>query len=56
MKYLSQDESYGSETLRFLGRKMWNIVPSEYKNTQSLNELKDKVKTWVPKECSHIIS
>ena len=43
---------YGTETPSYLGSKLWNLVPNEYKTIQSLKDFKEKTKTWVPKNCS----
>ena len=39
---------YGIETLSYLGPKLWNVVPNEYKTIESLEDFKAKIKTWVP--------
>ena len=33
------------ETLSYLGHKLWNLVPSEYKTIESLADFKSKIKT-----------
>ena len=43
--------SYGTETLSFLGPKIWAMVPECLKNTISLDEFKTKIKNWKPKNC-----
>ena len=42
---------YGIETPFYLGHKLWNLVPNEYKIIESLAYLKAKIKTWVPENC-----
>ena len=42
---------YGQESITFLGPKIWALVPPEIKNSKSLNEFKNKIKTWSPKNC-----
>ena len=42
----------GTETLSFRGPKIWEILPSSIKNTQSLKEFKTKIKNWKPEGCS----
>ena len=42
---------YGIETPSYLGPKLWNLVPNEYKTIESLADFKTKIKTWVPKNC-----
>ena len=39
---------YGTESLSFLGLKIWKLVPLEIKNLTSLQIFKNKIKTWVP--------
>ena len=41
----------GQETLRFLGPKIWDIIPGRIKEAQSLSIFKNKIKNWVPEEC-----
>ena len=43
---------HGTETLSFRGPKIWAIVPSDIKNSQSLQEFKSKIRKWVPHECT----
>ena len=43
---------YGIETPSYLGHKLWNLVPNEYKTIESLADFKAKIKTWVPENCS----
>ena len=42
---------YGTETLRSLGPKIWNLLPNEIKNSQSLAIFKTKIKSWTPTSC-----
>ena len=42
---------YGIETPSYLGPKLWNLVPNEYKIIESLEDFKAKIKTWVPMNC-----
>ena len=42
---------YGTETMSFLGPKLWSILPQEYKNIDNLSEFKNKIKNWVPQNC-----
>ena len=41
---------YGIET-PYLGHKLWNFVPNEYKTIESLADFKAKIKTWVLENC-----
>ena len=44
-------KKYDIETPSYLGPKLWNIVPNEYKTIESLADFKVKIKTWVPENC-----
>ena len=37
--------------LRFLGPKIWNLVPFEIKNPDTLAQFKMKIKSWKPTHC-----
>ena len=41
----------GTESLSFLGPKLWRILPQEYKDIDNLTEFKTKIKAWVPESC-----
>ena len=38
--------------LKYLGPKIWNIVPSEIKHSESLAQFKMKIKSWEPTHCT----
>ena len=42
---------HGSESISFLGPKLWNILPDEIKQQTSLNSFKKLVKKWKPQVC-----
>ena len=42
---------YGIETASYIGPKLWDALPADYKNVNSLDEFKMKIKNWVPKNC-----
>ena len=42
---------YGTESLRFLGPKIWSIIPSNFTELKSLNEFKHSIKNWKPYQC-----
>ena len=42
---------YGSESLSYLGPRLWNILPDEYKKLQSVKVFKTKIRSWVPENC-----
>ena len=42
---------YGTETVSFLGSKLWSILPNEYKSIININKFKSKIKSCVPQNC-----
>ena len=42
---------YGTETLRSLGPKVWDILPMNLKNSTNLEMFKRNIKIWIPKNC-----
>ena len=42
---------YGTESIRVLGPKIWDIVPLEIKQSKSLIEFKNRIKQWNPINC-----
>ena len=44
---------YGIETAAFVGSRIWSNMPSELKESTSLNEFKSKIKTWKPENCPY---
>ena len=42
----------GIETAAFVGSRIWSNMPSELKESTSLNEFKKKIKTWKPENCT----
>ena len=42
---------YGSESISFLGPKIWELVPQEIKNSSSVAIFKRRIKTWIPVSC-----
>ena len=41
----------GKGSLRFLGPKIWNIIPTTIKKASSLTIFKNKIKNWIPEDC-----
>ena len=41
---------YGSESLSFLGPKIWKMLPVDLKNSDSLDSFKSGIKNWGPQE------
>ena len=42
---------HGSESISYLGPKIWEIVPAKIKETNSLNSFKIEIRKWVPQSC-----
>ena len=43
---------HGTESLSFLGPKILELVPSEIKQSESLEIFKRRIKKWIPSQCS----
>ena len=43
---------YGKETIRYMGPKIWDLVPKEIKESKTLLEFKYKIKKWKPTNCT----
>ena len=48
-------ERYGIETTSSIGPKLWDKVPTEIKDSKSLEAFKAQIKSWVPKNCPYKI-
>ena len=44
--------SYGTETIRYRGPKVWDNLPKDIKESSSLNEFKENIKKWKPMGCT----
>ena len=42
---------HGTESILFLGPKIWDVVASDIKLSQSLSIFKRNIKKWVPLQC-----
>ena len=42
---------YGTETISFLGPKIWSIIPNEFKRSTSIIDFKCKIRKWKPVSC-----
>ena len=42
---------HDTESLSFLGLKIWDLVPVELKQSETLYSFKSKIKNWLPFEC-----
>ena len=43
---------FGTETVLYRGKKTWQLLPEDIKNSATLIEFKAKVKTWTPSDCA----
>ena len=44
----------GTESLKFLGSKIWTLVPNEMKLSESLEKSRNAIKQWNPKSCQFL--
>ena len=42
---------FGFETVSTIGAILWNDLPAELKNAESLKIFKQKIKLWSPNDC-----
>ena len=42
----------GTESIKFLGPKIWELIPGEMKERESLWEFKRAIKQWKPTSCT----
>ena len=42
---------HGTESISYLGPKIWDIVPTNLNNAQSLNSFKKSIRKWIPNNC-----
>ena len=42
---------YGTETITYLGPKIWSIIPEEIRESVSLETFCQKIKLWKPNSC-----
>ena len=43
--------NYGIQSIRYLGPKIWDLLPNNIKNSSSLVNFKKKIKFWKPTQC-----
>ena len=43
--------AYGVRSLKYFAPKIWNIVPIDIRNSDSLSEFTTKLKSWKPVTC-----
>ena len=44
---------YGSESISFLGPKIWNILPDRLENASSIETFNMQIKKWKPENCPY---
>ena len=42
---------YGTETITYLGSKIWSIIPDEIRESASIESFRQKIKLWKPDSC-----
>ena len=42
---------YGTETINYLGPKIWSLIPDEIRESASLEIFRQKIKLWYPNSC-----
>ena len=42
---------YGTESIGYLGAKIWDLVPVHTKDLKDLSTFKNQIKKWIPKDC-----
>ena len=42
---------HGTESISYLGPKIWYFVPDKFKHKKSLNSFKESIEMWVPTNC-----
>ena len=43
--------TYGINSISYLAPKIWDHIPNEIKECESLNTFKQKIKKWIPQKC-----
>ena len=43
---------FGTETVRYRGPKIWELVPNDIKEATTLSDFKNKIKMWKPQGCT----
>ena len=42
---------YGTETITYLGPKIWSIIPDKIRESASLKTFRQKIELWKPDSC-----
>ena len=51
VSYKIKTVRYGTETITYLGPKIWSIIPDEIRESASLETFRQKIKLWKPDSC-----
>ena len=43
---------YGSDTIKYIGQRLWLSLPQHIRNAQSMNEFKKDIKSWNGADCT----
>ena len=49
--YNAKTVLYGTESLSYLGPKIWNLVPSDIRDCATEQIFRQKIKKWKPDRC-----
>ena len=44
--------SYGSETIKYRGQRLWLSLPQYIRDAQSINECRKQIKSWNGADCT----
>ena len=50
-RLLVKSVHHGSESVSFLGPKIWDMLLDDYRDIDSLSSFKNKIKKWKPENC-----
>ena len=42
---------FGTESISFLGPKIWDMIPKDIKESETVQIFKAKIKKWIPRDC-----
>ena len=49
-------KNYRTNSITNLGPKIWELLPQNTKEAISLSSFENKVKKWIPKNCTRFLS
>ena len=50
-RFLVKSVYHGTESISYLGPKIWDILPDDYETIQNLDTFKIKIEKWKPENC-----